>query len=200
MRLRQRGRRCRGVTAAPRSPCPSSGTRPTSCCGTTASPSRDTTSTADGASTVQPPLTVDLHKWFVLSFQYVFINLFIYFQSANGWEWVSLRRWTPCSGSGPSSWGTTSTGRCTRSSSSIRWKTPKKTTGVCLCVCVCPFFIWHSIPVPLLCVELTVTLLTRCQKVLRLLKFYCFSHAFVKRCSLLLRWPWPEVIICSSAS
>lgn len=56
MRLRRRGRHCRAATAAPRSPCPSSGTRPTSCCGTTASPSRDTTSTADGASTVRPPL------------------------------------------------------------------------------------------------------------------------------------------------
>lgn len=52
-RLRQKEPRWQEVTAAPRSLCPSSGIHPTSCWETTASPSRDTTSTADGALTVK---------------------------------------------------------------------------------------------------------------------------------------------------
>lgn len=67
MRLHQRGRRCRGVTAAPRSPCPSSGTRPTSCCGTTASPSRGTTSTADGASMVRTRSPPTNRRWLLVA-------------------------------------------------------------------------------------------------------------------------------------
>ena len=52
-RLHQKRRRCWEPTAAPPSLCPNSGIHPTSCWGTTASPSRVTTSTADGALTVQ---------------------------------------------------------------------------------------------------------------------------------------------------
>lgn len=53
MPLHQKEPRCQEVTAAPLSLCPNSGIHPTSCWGTTASLSRDTTSTADGALTVR---------------------------------------------------------------------------------------------------------------------------------------------------
>lgn len=53
MLLHQKEPRCQEVTAAPLSLCPNSGIHPTSCWGTTASLSRDTTSTADGALTVR---------------------------------------------------------------------------------------------------------------------------------------------------
>lgn len=51
--LRQKEPRCQEATAAPPSLCPNSGIHPTRCWGTTASLSRDTTSTADGAWTVR---------------------------------------------------------------------------------------------------------------------------------------------------
>lgn len=129
MPLHQKEPRCQEVTAAPLSLCPNSGIHPTSCWGTTASLSRDTTSTADGALTVrrrkcQAKKMCAWNAAFVLSGDRVDV-----FQRGNGWGSASLRRWTLCSGSGPFSWGTTSTGRCTRSSNSARWKTLKKTTG-----------------------------------------------------------------------
>lgn len=49
----QKEPRCQEATAAPPSHCPNSGIHPTRCWGTMASLSRDTTSTADGASTVR---------------------------------------------------------------------------------------------------------------------------------------------------
>lgn len=74
-------------------------------------------------------------RWWCLKTWSCFLLLTVStaFQRGNGWGSASLRRWTLCSGSGPSSWETTSTGRCTRSSNSTRWRTPKKTTGESCC-------------------------------------------------------------------
>lgn len=60
--LHQREPRCLEVIAAPLSRCPSSGIHPTSCWGTTASPSRDTTSTAEGALTVRRQKLYPINK------------------------------------------------------------------------------------------------------------------------------------------
>ncbi len=71
--LRQKEPRCQEVTAAPPSLCPNSGIHPTRCWGTTASLSRDTTSTADGAWTVRrqerwltPPHAHAFYGWLLV--------------------------------------------------------------------------------------------------------------------------------------